>query len=162
MLTPCLPSLTKIEAILGFSLSALSHINPSIESMAPPLKYNRNPTSSQPAPVIILVQATTNTSCPASTLTKTVSNNLPSSLAHLWPQFLKYSEVSVAQLCPSLCDPMDCSPPGTFVYGDSPGKNTGVGYAPGHIHRGNQNWKSHVYPNVHHSTVYNSQDMEAT
>ena len=28
----------------------------------------------------------------------------------------------VAQLCPTLCDPMDCSPPG-----DSPGKNTGVG-----------------------------------
>ena len=25
---------------------------------------------------------------------------------------------------------------------------------------GNQNWKRHVYPNVHHSTVYNSQDME--
>ena len=30
------------------------------------------------------------------------------------------------------------------------------------IHWGNQNWKRHVYPNVHHSTVYNSQDMEAT
>ena len=27
---------------------------------------------------------------------------------------------------------------------------------------GNQNGKRHVYPNVHHSTVYNSQDMEAT
>ena len=26
----------------------------------------------------------------------------------------------------------------------------------------NQNWKRHVYPNVHRSTVYNSQDMEAT
>ena len=24
------------------------------------------------------------------------------------------------------------------------------------------NWKRHTYPNVHHSTVYNSQDMEAT
>ena len=24
----------------------------------------------------------------------------------------------------------------------------------GHIHQGNQNWKRHVYPNVHHSTVY--------
>ena len=32
----------------------------------------------------------------------------------------------------------------------------------GHTHRGNQNWKRHIYPNVHHSTVYNSQDMEAT
>ena len=33
----------------------------------------------------------------------------------------------VAQLCPTLCDPMDCSPPGSFVHGDSLGKNTGVG-----------------------------------
>ena len=33
----------------------------------------------------------------------------------------------VAQLCLTLCDPMDCSPPGSFVHGDSPGKNTGVG-----------------------------------
>ena len=32
----------------------------------------------------------------------------------------------------------------------------------GHTHRGNQNWKRHVYPNVHHSTIYISQDMEAT
>ena len=32
----------------------------------------------------------------------------------------------------------------------------------GHTHWGNQNWKRHVYPNVHHCTVYNSQDMEAT
>ena len=31
----------------------------------------------------------------------------------------------------------------------------------GRTHRGNQNWKRHVYPNVHHSTVYNSQNMEA-
>ena len=28
--------------------------------------------------------------------------------------------------------------------------------------RGNQNCKRHMYPNVHCSTVYNSQDMEAT
>ena len=28
--------------------------------------------------------------------------------------------------CPTLGDPMDCSPPGSSVYGDSPGKNTGV------------------------------------
>ena len=34
---------------------------------------------------------------------------------------------SVAQLCLTLCDPMDCSPPGSSVHGDSPGKNTGVG-----------------------------------
>ena len=28
---------------------------------------------------------------------------------------------------PTLCNPMDCSPPGSSVHGDSPGKNTGVG-----------------------------------
>ena len=32
----------------------------------------------------------------------------------------------------------------------------------GNTHWGNQNWKRHVYPNVHSSTVYNRQDMEAT
>ena len=33
----------------------------------------------------------------------------------------------VSQSCPSLCNPMDCSPPGSSVHGDSPGKKTGVG-----------------------------------
>ena len=33
----------------------------------------------------------------------------------------------VAPSCPTLHDPMDCSPPGSFVHEDSPGKNTGVG-----------------------------------
>ena len=32
----------------------------------------------------------------------------------------------VAQSCPTLCSPMDCSPLGSSVFGDSPGKNTGV------------------------------------
>ena len=31
------------------------------------------------------------------------------------------------QLSPTLCDPMDCSPPGSSVHGDSPDENTGVG-----------------------------------
>ena len=31
------------------------------------------------------------------------------------------------QSCPSLWDPIDYSPPGSSVHGDSPGKNTGVG-----------------------------------
>ena len=30
-----------------------------------------------------------------------------------------------AQFCPTLCNPMDCNPPGSTVHGDSPGKNTG-------------------------------------
>ena len=33
----------------------------------------------------------------------------------------------VPQLCPALCTPMDCTPPGSSVHGDSLGKNTGVG-----------------------------------
>ena len=31
------------------------------------------------------------------------------------------------QSCLTLCDPMNCSPPGSSVHGVSPGKNTGVG-----------------------------------
>ena len=31
------------------------------------------------------------------------------------------------QSCPTLCDPMDCGMPSSFVHRDSPGKNTGVG-----------------------------------
>ena len=33
----------------------------------------------------------------------------------------------VAQSCLTLCDPMDWSPPGSSVHGDSPDKNTGAG-----------------------------------
>ena len=40
---------------------------------------------------------------------------------------LSYMCAESLQSCPTLCDPMDCSPPGSSVHGDSPGKNTGVG-----------------------------------
>ena len=33
----------------------------------------------------------------------------------------------VTKSCLTLCDPLDCSPPGSSVCGDSSGKNTGVG-----------------------------------
>ena len=33
----------------------------------------------------------------------------------------------VVQSCPTLCNPIDCSLPGSSVHGNSPGKNTGVG-----------------------------------
>ena len=33
----------------------------------------------------------------------------------------------VTQSCPTLCDPMNCSLPGSSVHGGSPGKNTGMG-----------------------------------
>ena len=39
----------------------------------------------------------------------------------------EYSMCLVTQSCLTLCDPMDCSPPGTSVHGDSSGRNTGVG-----------------------------------
>jgi len=38
-------------------------------------------------------------------------------------------ECLVAQLCLTLCDPMDCSLPGFSIHGDSPGKN-GLPYPP--------------------------------
>ena len=31
------------------------------------------------------------------------------------------------QSCPTLCDPINCSLPGSWVHGDSPGKSTAVG-----------------------------------
>ena len=38
-----------------------------------------------------------------------------------------WSLLSCAQSYLTLCDPMDCSAPGSSFHGDSPGKNTGVG-----------------------------------
>ena len=39
-------------------------------------------------------------------------------------------KVLVTQLCPTVCDPLDYSPPDSSVHGDSPGKNTGMGSQP--------------------------------
>ena len=36
-------------------------------------------------------------------------------------------KVKVAQMCPTLCDSMDCNIPGSSVHGDSSDKNSGVG-----------------------------------
>ena len=48
---------------------------------------------------------------------------------------LDFSLSAGAQSCLTLCDPMDYSPPGFSVHGDSPGKNTGdlpsLGVEPG-------------------------------
>ena len=41
-----------------------------------------------------------------------------------WALFHVPVHVKSLQLCPTLCDPMDCSPPGSSVL--FPGKNTGV------------------------------------
>ena len=50
--------------------------------------------------------------------------------AHCWQiSFYKSWKPSVLSrsVVSDLCDPVDCSPPGSSVHGDSPGKNTGVG-----------------------------------
>ena len=44
----------------------------------------------------------------------------------LVPPGKPYMLCLVTQLCPTLCSPMDCSPPGSSIHGDSSGKNTGT------------------------------------
>ena len=55
-------------------------------------------------------------------LNVTDSENLASVL---WCQIQSHAKLS--QSCPAPCEPMDCGPPGSFVHGDSPGRNTRVG-----------------------------------
>ena len=52
---------------------------------------------------------------------------------HVWASYVLQGfmccvkvKVLVAQSCLTLCDLTDCSPPGSSVHVDSPGKNTGV------------------------------------
>ena len=40
--------------------------------------------------------------------------------------YIRVSMCLVAQSCLTLCDPMDCTLPGSSVHGDSSGKNTGM------------------------------------
>ena len=44
-----------------------------------------------------------------------------------WSIIFHYVLCLVAHSCPTLCDPVDCSPLGSSVPGDSPSKNTEVG-----------------------------------
>ena len=48
----------------------------------------------------------------------------PIILGKFKPNFCLYAKS--LQPCLTLCDPVDCSPPGSSVHGDSPGKNNGV------------------------------------
>ena len=52
-------------------------------------------------------------------------------LSHFYLLSLRYCGLAVlcllAQSCPTLCNPVDCSPPGSSLHGDSPGQNTRVG-----------------------------------
>ena len=43
-----------------------------------------------------------------------------------WPKTIRRPCSLVTQSCSTLCNPVDCSPPGSSVLGDSPGKNSGV------------------------------------
>ena len=45
----------------------------------------------------------------------------------LWQPDLGMCYAKSCQSCPALCDPVDYNPPGSSVYGDSPGTNTEVG-----------------------------------
>ena len=39
-----------------------------------------------------------------------------------------FQKSKITMCCAVLCNSIDCSLPGSSVYGDSPDKNTGVGY----------------------------------
>ena len=48
-------------------------------------------------------------------------------LSHPYRTTGKSMKVQVSQLCLTLCDPLDCSPPASSIHGIFPDKNTGVG-----------------------------------
>ena len=55
-------------------------------------------------------------------------NNITLLSPLLTPQFPAAAAAAKSlQSCPTLCDPIHCSPPGSPCPWDSPGKNTGVG-----------------------------------
>ena len=85
-------------------------------------------------------------------------------------------KVLVTQSCLTVCDPGDCSPPGSSVHGIFQAKIlewVAIFFSRkstiwlsnstnGHIPWENHNSKRYMYSNVHCSTIYNSQDIEAT
>ena len=59
------------------------------------------------------------------TLVAQTVNNPPKTVTTL---LISYAVLClVTQSCLTLCNTMDCTPPGSSVHGDSPGKNTGLG-----------------------------------
>ena len=42
---------------------------------------------------------------------------MPRGVSHIWKVTVKVLVVLAAQSCPTLCDPMDYSPPGSSVHG---------------------------------------------
>ena len=68
--------------------------------------------------------------------TNRMAERLTSEINYYWERFVETMETTTLihpaaakslQSCPTLCDPIGSSPPGSPVPGDSPGKNTGVG-----------------------------------
>ena len=57
-------------------------------------------------------------------------NKLQTSVYFISKQFSMHVLCLVAQSCLTLCDPMDCNPPGSSVHGVSTGQNTAVGCHP--------------------------------
>ena len=58
---------------------------------------------------------------------KVTLNFLPSEYLDFWDRYTLCCYCLVTKLCQTLCNPMDCNLPGSFVHGDSPDKNTGEG-----------------------------------
>ena len=82
-------------------------------------------------------------------------------------------ETEITQSCPTLSDPMGCSPPGSSIHGVFQAKNTGVGchcllrpYNPAlsllGIYPEETKIEKDMYAKAHCSTIYNTWDMEAT
>ena len=79
--------------------------------------------------VVVIVQSPSHVRVFATPRTATCQAPLSFRITHIWCIYLfTYAVLClVAQSRLTLCDPMDCSLPGSSVHGDSPGKNTGVG-----------------------------------
>ena len=78
---------------------------------------------------VVVVQSPSRVRVFATPKTATCQASLSFRIINIWCIYLfTYAVLClVAQSRPTLCDPMDCSLPGSSVHGDSPGKNTGVG-----------------------------------
>ena len=85
------------------------------------------PPSRSPTPPSLVPTTHLQNYCTNAELTIVPSSPSGPPSPHLFSSGLKAPTCSVALSCPTPCDPTDCSPPGSSVHGDSPGKKTGVG-----------------------------------
>ena len=80
-------------------------------------------------------------------------SNFDAIFLFLWKIYIR-SDRQLNKSRKALMDSLPCKPPGKP-------KNSFLNKLI-LTHQGNQIWKRHVHPNVHRSTLYHSQDMEAT